>query len=327
MKILARFTFCLMLHGAVTVGAQPIFTSLHVFGDSVSATISNPNGGSLFYGKRYCNGRVWVEDLAGWRGLSFDITNYNHSYWEHYGNVLLGEMSGYTAPVDAGTALFVVWVNNADMFRNITDTPGLAFDDSDLAFWTSANNQSLTNHYRVITNLYSKGVRTLLMPNAADLAQTPEFANHYSLNEAQLAWIGQRTVEYNNGFRLMISNAALSLPNLTIYSPDIFTLFTNVLSNPASFGMTNPGVGATEDGYSDLNGPGADYVYWDFIHPTAKFQRLFAEEARKLIWPTKLTGISQLNGTNLLSTMNVQIGRVQDGDGLATGRWNTAPTL
>jgi phospholipase/lecithinase/hemolysin len=179
------------------------------------------------------------------------------------------------------------------------------------------------------------------MPNAADLAQTPEFANHYSLNEAQLAWIGQRTVEYNNGFRLMISNAALSLPNLTIYSPDIFTLFTNVLSNPASFGMTNPGVGATEDGYSDLNGPGADYVYWDFIHPTAKFQRLFAEEARKLIWPTKLTGISQLNGTNLLSTMNVQIGRVQDGDGQVEystnfvnwsvvksfARTNTSPTI
>ena len=34
-----------------------------------------------------------------------------------------------------------------------------------------AINQSQTNHLQIITNLYAKGVRTLILPNAVDISE------------------------------------------------------------------------------------------------------------------------------------------------------------
>jgi phospholipase/lecithinase/hemolysin len=259
---------------------------------------------------------MWVEVMAQWQGLSFNIASHNLSFWEHYSSVLVGNVNAYSPPADVGTALFVVWVNNADMYWNLTEPP-YYYDNTRLAAWTGYNNQWIANHYNVITNLYAKGVRTLLMPNAVDLTKSPFFLDS-GLTADDRAWVRQRTIEFNTGFQNMLSNAAASLPGLTIYSPDIFTLFDAVLASPATYGMINPGIAALDDeSLSDysLNGPGANYVYWDWLHPTARVQRLVAEEARKLIWPAKITGISPLSGTNLLSTMNVPIGRTVDGQG------------
>ena len=42
--------------------------------------------------------------------------------------------------------------------------------------WTNAINQSQTNHYKAVTNLYfAKGARTLIMPNVVDISTIPDF--------------------------------------------------------------------------------------------------------------------------------------------------------
>lgn len=314
-KVLSVFVVLFLATGFSS--AQPVFTSLHVFGDSASSTTDGPST-AYYYNRHRSNGRMWVEVLAQWQGLSFDATNDNHSYWEHYSWILTNDVNAYSAPGDVGTALFVVWVNNADMYTNIISSPEYIYDDSVLAFWTNANNRWISNHFAVISNLYSKGVRTLLMPNAVDLTKTPNFAP--GLTSTERDWIRLRTIEFNNGFSTMLSNAVQSFTNLTIYSSDIFTLFDDVLSYPTNYGMINPGIGALNDdslGDYSLNGPGADYVFWDHIHPTAKFQRLFAEAARELIWPMEIQSIASVDGTNWLSVVNVPIGRSEEEIGVA----------
>jgi len=249
---------------------------------------------------------MWVEVLAGWRAMSFNITNDNNSYWEHYSPILVNDVNAYTPPPDASTALYVVWVANADMYKNLT-TPPLTYNDSNIAAWTNANNTWVTNHFKIITNLYDKGVRTLLMPNAVDLTKTPNFAP--GLTDPERLWIRQRIMDFNASFKSMLTNTAATRSNLTIYSPDIFTLFDSVLATPSNYGMTNPGVGALDDGQTALNGPGANYVYWDFIHPTAKFQMLFARDAHELIWPSRISSITSSSGTNQLTALNLALGR------------------
>jgi len=304
-----RFTLlALMLVSFVTALAEPAFTSLHVFGDSASTTTNGP-ASAFYYNRRYSNGRMWVEVLASWRAMPFNVTNDNQSFWEHYSPILVTNVSLYTPPPDVGTALYVVWVNNADMYKNFY-TPPQIYDDSNIATWTNNNNAWVSNHYKIITNLYDKGVRTLLMPNAVDLTKTPNFAP--GLTDPERAWIRQRTIEFNTSFHTMLTNTAATYSNLTIYSTDIFSLFDSVLANPSSYGMTNPGVGALEDpNLTDfsLNGPGANYVYWDFIHPTAKFQMLFAREAHALIWPSRISSITSSSGTNQLTAVNLALGR------------------
>lgn len=314
------FASCFLLTVVPVAFAQPTFTSLHVFGDSATSTTDGPTS-PYYYENRRSNGRMWVEVMAGWRGLSFDITNHNLSFWEHYSPILVTNVDAYVPPADVSTALFVVWVNNADMYKNISTSPGLVYDDTVLSVWTNNNNAWISNHFTVITNLYFKGVRTVLMPNAVDLTKTPNFAP--GLNNAEREWIRQRTLEFNSGFQDMLDDARATLTDMTIYSSDIFTLFEDVLATPSDHGMTNPGVGALNDfslGDYSLDGPGADYVFWDHIHPTAKFQMLFAEAAQKLIWPVEIDSISATNGSNELHVINIPIGL----DGVVRGSTNLA---
>jgi len=64
--------FCCL--GPPFVSAQTAFTSLYIFGDGVSTTTTNSFAGPLYYGRRFSNGRVWVEVLAQQLGLT-------NNYW------------------------------------------------------------------------------------------------------------------------------------------------------------------------------------------------------------------------------------------------------
>ena len=87
---------------------------------------------------RNSNGRVWVELLAQQLGLntnfwysnnilnqvpytnlSASTTNWsystnNRSFYGNYSPFLVTNINHFTAPADAATALFIVWVNDAD---------------------------------------------------------------------------------------------------------------------------------------------------------------------------------------------------------------------
>src|SRR5690348_16200635 len=51
-----------LLWVTVVFSAPAMITSLYVFGDGVSTTTNNtnPSVAYLYYGHRFCNGRVWV---------------------------------------------------------------------------------------------------------------------------------------------------------------------------------------------------------------------------------------------------------------------------
>ena len=89
------------------------------------------------------------------------------------------------------THLFVVWVNNADLYY-----PALAPAAQTWHQWTNAINQSQTNHYKAITNLYAKGVRTLIMPNAVDISTIPQF----NTSPATTNLHSSRRLDYNAAF-------------------------------------------------------------------------------------------------------------------------------
>ena len=194
---LLRFTLGVLLFGLAVSPAQAGFSSLYVFGDGVSTTTSNATPlVNYYYGKRNSNGRVWVELLAerlgltnnywystnnsmqlSYTNLSASSTNWSYSSnnWSFYGNfspVLETNINHFTAPADASNALFIVWVNDADFVGYM----GNIYPSTNIVTWTNAINQSLTNHWNIITNLYyAKGARTLVMPNAVDITEIPDY--------------------------------------------------------------------------------------------------------------------------------------------------------
>lgn len=304
---LLRFATSVWLIGLVAWPAQAAFTSLYVFGDGTSTTTNGP-GGPSFYGRRYCNGRVWVELLAQQQGLAYDPVK-NWSYYGHFSRNLVVNVNAFAAPPDAHTALFVIWVNNADFVYGMNYPYG-----TNLALWTNAINQSLTNHLRAVTNLYAKGARTLVMPTAVDLTQIPYYANYAAPNKR---FVRQRVMDFNIAFVNSLRQTEAALPGLKVFVPDLFTLLDNIIARPADYGFTNALLnGQIVDALGDpalkdrsLNGAGTNYIFWDYLDPTALGQAWIAETVQQLISPPRIAALTVRAGQVRLDLVNLPVGR------------------
>ncbi len=346
-----------MLFGLAVFPAQAAFTSLYIFGDSVSTTTTNAIAGfEPYFGLRRSNGRVWVELLAqqlnltnnywysnnivnhlSYTNLSASSTNWSYSSnnWSYYGDAstnLVANVSAFAAPTNASNALFIVWVNDADF---VDDIGNIYYPSgTNITLWTNAINQSLTNQWQAVTNLYyAKGVRTLVMPNAVDITEIPDYNTISS--SADKSFIRQMVINFNTAFTAMLSNAMVTCPGLTIYEPDFFAKLDDILTNAAAYGLTNAlyngqsidVLTAYLNGYTSLpndnvNGPGTNYIFWDSDDPTAKVHAIMAGVARQLIAPAQINQITSQNGTNQLALANVPVGL----NGIVLGSTNLALT-
>ena len=322
MKALVRFTVWLLLFGPAALPTQAAFSALYAFGDGVcTTTVTTNQPNYLFYGNRFCNGRVWLEVLAQRQGLAFDSAK-NLSYFGQFSALLVANVSHFSAPTNVSTSLFVVWVNDADFVGDMENI----YPSLDPTTWNNAVNGSLANHQTAVQTLYAKGVRTLIMPNAVDITAVPAYAG---LTAGEKSFIHQMVTNFNAGFVTMLNQARASMPGLTIYVPDFFALQGNLLTHPANYGMVNPGIDALEDdNLSDLslNGPGAIYVFWDPFDPTAKVHEIAADTVQQMISPVQITNLTLLNGSNRLDVANLPIGLggfVSGSSNLLSGAWTT----
>lgn len=300
-----------ILMWAAIVGAAPaMVTSLYVFGDGVSTTTNNtnPSVAYLYYGHRFCNGRVWVEVLAERQGVTYD-PNKNWSYFGHYSSDLVANVSRFPAPADASTALFIVWVSDADFVYDLNQINPPYTTNASLAEWTSLISQSLTNHLQAIQTLYAKGARRMIMPNAVDVTKAPYYAY---LTSADQIFVRERVMDFNRGFAAMLTQARSTLPGLTIYVPDYFGLLDDISAHPANYGMVNPGIDAVDDpslADKSLNGPGTNYIFWDYLDPSAMAHARMADVAQQLIAPVSLSQLVAMSGASQLDVVNVPVGR------------------
>src|SRR5208282_4616679 len=188
------------LFGFTVVPVQAAFSNLYVFGDALSTTTNNTSGLPYYYGQRFSNGRAWVEVLAQRQGLTYN-SNQNWSYFANSCTTMLANVSSFNAPSNASNALFVIWVNCADLWF-----PAY-YSGTSMSQWTNAINQSQTNHYKAATNLYAKGVRTLIMPNAVDLSTIPYFNTSPNAN-----FIHLRCLDYNIAFSNTLNRIRAACP-------------------------------------------------------------------------------------------------------------------
>lgn len=322
---LAILFFCVL-----PLTARAGFNALYVFGDSLSTTTNNVQlypASTNYYGDRYCNGRVWVEVLAQQQGILYD-SNKNWSYFDCGSGDVVTNASRFSPPASATNALFVVWVNNADLYDEALNNDTIASE------WANAINVSQTNYFKVVTNLYlAKYARTIILPNAADISKVP-FFNRY----AQTNYIRQQCQNYNAAFSNTVARIRSACPNLTVYSPDILSLMDEVLANPAAYALTNVlQNGVSIDALDDpnlnnlsLTGPGANYLFWDYLDPTARLQAVVAGLAEQTLAPVRFSGCTRVNGSNRLDVLNMPggwTGQVLVATSPAAAVWETNSTF
>lgn len=199
-----------------------------------------------------------MEVLAQRQGLTLPDAN-NDSYFDHNSSDTLTDVKNFSVPPDVSNDLFVVWVCNADMYDDWQNVLSLSQ-------WQAANNVTLTNHFKIITNLYALGVRTLILPNAVDVSKIPAI----NISGSYTNTVRAGCMDFNARFASTLTQALAVCPGLTIYSPDYFTLLNKVLTNAAFYGLTNAlknGLSVDASGsVSSLNlsnGIGPAYIFWD----------------------------------------------------------------
>jgi phospholipase/lecithinase/hemolysin len=292
--LLALFFSATTGHSAT---ATDPFTALYVFGDSLSDTGNNPPTGtnaSNYFNGRYSNGPLWVEYLSTNLGLPYSMAN-NFAISGSVTSNLAAQVAELPASTNLHTALFTVVSGGNDFFDGAL-TLGLTN-----SAWSNLVANAVWNISNAVTTLYTNGAREIIVGNLANVGLTPAFN---ASPEGFGNYVDTKVAAFNTQLGTAVTNAMQQNAGLRIYFTDNNAAFGYILSNAAALGFTVTTNGALEDPSltnKSFNGPGADYVFWDTVHPTTKVDVLTARSAYDCV----AVGLNLAhNGTNVSLTVS-----------------------
>lgn len=247
------------------------FTALYVFGDSLSDTGRNAAPGPDYYDGRYCNGPLWVEYLSAQLGIPYNPSN-NFAVSGSTTSDLLEQIAGLQGFTNLPSGLFTVDSGGNDFL----ESGSLGVNDPTWAMVVSNAVFNLTN---AIDVLYMDGAREIMVGNLANVGQTP-LLNGYPAGYG--SYVDTKVALFNSLLTTSLPNVMQRNSGLRIYVLDNNLGLSMVLNAPATYGFTVTTNGALEDPNltdKSFTGPGADYVFWDVVHPTTKLNAMTAAVA------------------------------------------------
>ncbi len=259
-------TVLLALFLTATTGYS--FTALYVFGDSLSDTGRNPAPAPSYFNGRWCNGPVWVEYLSAQLGLPYNASN-NFAVAGSTTSNLLSQIDALPASTNLRSGLVTILSGGNDFL----DSAGLGVND---AGWNWVISNAVLNLTNAIGTLYTNGAREMIIGNLPNLGQTPAFVGTPT---GYSNYVDSKVAVFNTMLASSVSNVMQRDSGLRLYLADNNTFFSRILSAPAAYGFTVSTIGALEDTNltdKSFTGPGANYIFWDSIHPTTKFDVLTA---------------------------------------------------
>jgi len=260
-------TLALLLSAAWPASAQPAqsYATILSLGDSLSDTGNNPPTGDYYEG-RWSNGPLWNEYLASDFGAG--LTNLAFAGSETSDLVRqAAQVRGLS--LDASTTLCTVW-SGANDFIDSALANGL-----NAAAWNRTVAGAVSNISLALDALYTNGVRQVLVVNLPDLSKTPA-ALAYPVAFQNL--VRSKVILFNKKLSETLESYRKAKPQAHLASVDAFALLDQVLADPAADGFSN----VTSDALADFtnpafDGPAANYLFWDQIHPTTKAHELFSQ--------------------------------------------------
>ncbi|MFN0185304.1 MAG: SGNH/GDSL hydrolase family protein [Aquabacterium sp.] len=297
LNVLARSLAALALSGLAATAAANTYTSLTVFGDSLSDTGNwlTVSGGTFppppYYQGRFSDGLVWVDRLAGGLGTvatpSFaGGTNYA------WGGARTGPASvdpfdlpqslltqaGMWSSVSGGVAdpngLYVLVGGGNDMrdARSAFQTDS----DADKAGRQAAAAQAASNLITNLGFLASKGVKNVLVSNLPDLGRTPEAVGLGVVDASQDA-----SARFNAMMPTVLgAGASFGLNMMFLDMAGLSAqIYDDAVNNGGKkFGLTNAMLPCGP--FLQGGGPSCDIsLFSDALHPSARAHALLGEYA------------------------------------------------
>ena len=255
---------------AAMVSTAPAFDALYAFGDSLTDTGNEPAEPVLHYEGRWSNGPLWVEYLSERLGFPYDSTN-NHARSGAQCDDTFGQVRRFDPPSDLSNSLCVVWAGGNDFLQEYDKH---WFDD---AGWDEQTAYSVSAVSNAVVALHAKGAKFVLVPNTVDVTQIPtinylpDFVRDYLRGKVRL---------FNTRLEGALAAIEIQLPDLHLYRCDVFTKLNWLLSHAKAYGYTEKNIDALADLTlldKSFDGPGANYMFWDPVHPTTKAHAIVAD--------------------------------------------------
>ncbi|MFA6545384.1 MAG: kelch repeat-containing protein [Limisphaerales bacterium] len=298
------------------------FNGMMVFGDSISDTGNSPaSPANLYFNGRFSNGSLWEEILAPKIGVTYDpALNYAVSGAE------TGDLAFQVASVSAVNGqLCTLSAGGNDFINNF----GVGVDDF---VWGGIINTAVGNITSAISSLHAKGGRSFLVLNLADMGQLPGTRQNVP---SLMTYAGQKTVQFNTALANALTTLQGQLTGSSIKVADVYGRVNQILAAPGTFGFTVTTVDALSDGAladKSFTGPGANYLFWDAIHPSTKghAQISTAAEVALGIFGSTVTApaiTQQPQGATVVAGARVLLGVGATGTAPMTYQWRRNGTV
>lgn len=290
MITLKRALLILLLLGFLHAEAATTYTSVVVFGDSLSDSGNAYNSGlntSLiapnYATGKYTNGSstspsttingVWSEQFAAKLGLSLTASTAGGTNYS-YGGATTGTTSSgapgmnnqVTSYVAAHSSLssstvYSLWGGANDVMISV------AYGQNGL----SAASTAVSNIKTQVASLAAAGATTVMWFNLPDLSLTP-YAD--SLSASNQTALHNASLQFSVDWAAAVSDLEATYTNLHIVAVDIYSLFNDVIVDPSAYGLTN----ATDSAQGKAVNPD-QYLFWDSLHPTTAADSIIASLA------------------------------------------------
>ena len=313
------------LAGSITsqVAALTIvpFNSIYCFGYSWTDTqdLIHGCGGptacpSCYWQGRYSNGPMWPELLSTNLGLIYAAAD-NYAHCGAGASDVLGQTVNFSAPAKPELSLYFLMFSD-DILRGFPpDGLGTGYlNVTNEVAWNQVIETGILDNSNAVSRLYARGARAVVVQSEIDGSKFPTAISSFGNDTAGLANIGEYCTLYNLGFSNAVNAFSQTKPDLRIVWVDLYTKLNDVIADPAQYGFTQTTVDALDDpGLTDksLTGPGADYVFWNGLHPTAKVHALMAAWTLEALTNSVLEAlnVTMASGSPSVQMNHLQIGR------------------
>lgn len=261
--------------GRFTNGSNYIDTLSSMLGLTVSASLAG--GTDYAYGGARVNSITSPLDMLGGKTFNQQITAFTSS---HVGNA-------------DPNALYVLWIGSNDAADALS--AAAAGNPGALPAMVSGTLSALGN---AIGGLASNGARNFLIPNLPDISLLPIVTYRHSPTFSTAA--NGLSVNFNTALTHFL--ASPSFAGLSIAEADVYSLQHAITADPASYGLTQTQLAcySGDPGGAPKLAPGTptlctnptDYMYLDYIHPSAVLHRAVGElayDALRIPEPTTLS--------------------------------------